>query len=302
MSDEAAPDAAPSVRYRTPPLVRVLLVLLIVHAVLVYTAPQYLGLSRIDASRFAGLHGGPPAQQPQRVMERDGRQWLWGGKSPGQHFDVTGWTLNADQLHYGLGREAFPALIEPQFVPVPAARQFMTPPMRVLLVQVGGQTKVYPVDLLIRHEVVNDTVGGTPIFAAYCILADLGAVYDRRIAGHTLTFGVSGYTYFDPAVWDGFDAFLLWDRDTESLWWPPIGVAVAGPMQGQGLPLLDEQYWSQTTWSEIEAHHPDALVLRPGQDLVRPADWPRLDLADAPATQPADAPPIAPRWGRNDSL
>ena len=30
--------------------------------------------------------------------------------------------------------------------------------------------------------------------------------------------------------------FVLWDRDTESLWWPLAGTAVSGPMIGRPLP------------------------------------------------------------------
>ena len=60
--------------------------------------------------------------------------------------------------------------------------------------------------LLRRHEVVNDEVGGTPVFAAYCILADLGAVYDRPQGDHTFTFAVSGYTYADSDTRGGWPA------------------------------------------------------------------------------------------------
>lgn len=42
------------------------------------------------------------------------------------------------------------------------------------------------------------------IFAAYCILANLGAVYGREIA-FPLTFAVSGYTYSDQDVWPGIE-------------------------------------------------------------------------------------------------
>ena len=51
---------------------------------------------------------------------------------------------------------------------------------------------------------VNGDVVGRLIFAAYCILANLGAVYGREIA-FPLTFAVSGYTYSDQDVWPGIE-------------------------------------------------------------------------------------------------
>lgn len=161
--------------------------------------------------------GGSSSKSLEKIIEKNGRRFLWAGQEEAMHFDVTESSLKLENLHYGLGREAFPALLKPRFVSAREASKWLSPEARVLAIKVGGEHKVYPVDLLIRHEVVNDVVGGRPVFAAYCILADLGAVYDRRLGEHTLTFGVSGYTYAEDEVWDGRDAFVLWDRDTESL-------------------------------------------------------------------------------------
>jgi len=296
--------------------------LLLIHFVAVYVAPGYMMVGRGGAigliAASARSAPGPRGAPATRVMERDGKKLLWGGEKESMHFDITRFALDPDRLHYGLGREKFPALIEPEFVSAEQADEWMTDDARVLVVKVKDEVKAYSIDLLTRHEVVNDTVGGKPVFAAYCILADLGAVYSRNIRGHTLTFALSGYTYADPDVWDGMDAFVLWDRDTESLWWPPIGKAVSGPMMDTPLPLMDEKHWSQTTWGEVKAEHPNVRVLQRGQDMERPTNWPELKLADAAttqaantgsATQPAtdatdDAATarIAPRWGENRDL
>jgi hypothetical protein len=231
------------------------------------------------------------------LFERNGRALLWGGPTDSMHFDVTETILPLDGLRYGLGREAFPALIEPRFVSVSEASRWIDPDARVLLVRIGEEVKIYPVQQLIRHEVVNDTIGGRTIFAAYCILADLGAVYDRQMGGHAFTFALSGYTCSHPDVWDGRDAFVLWDRDTESLWWPTVGKAVSGPMLGASLKLLDPALWRQTTWAKARVESPTARVLDKGQDLERPVSWPKLD--NAPQVDPTESPELAPRWGRN---
>lgn len=156
---------------------------------------------------------------------------------------------------------------------------------------------------MIRHEVVNDVVGDRPIFAVYCILADLGAVYDRHISSNALTFALSGYTYADRTVWGGRDAFVFWDRDTESLWWPLVGRAVSGPLIDTAIKVLEKELWAQTTWGSIKGKYPDIKVLKPGQDMERPTDWPRLSgLFQTPSHEKLPADAIAPRWGENQGL
>lgn len=215
-------------------------------------------------------------------------------------FDVTGLSLDPTGFRYGLGPEHFPALIEPRFHDADRARSWLQDDSPVLAVHIADATHVYPIELMLQHEVVNDVVGGQPIFAAYCVLAELGAVYHRRIGDATLTFAVSGYTYASPE--GGPNAFVLWDRETRSLWWPPRGTAVSGPLRGRHLPVLAEELWAQTTWGAVRRTHPDARVLTPGQTVrTRVADWPRLAAEDLPPESPRP-PPLAPVWGANDRL
>jgi hypothetical protein len=60
------------------------------------------------------------------------------------------------------------------------------------------------------HEIVNDMVGGVPIAVTYCPLCNSALVFDRRVAGDTLAFGVTGklrHSYM-----------IMYDRQSES-WW-----------------------------------------------------------------------------------
>ena len=107
---------------------------------------------------------------------------------------------------------------------------------------------------------------------AYCVLADLAAVYDRVHCNRTLTFGVSGYTYFDKEVWDGLDGFIIWDRETESLWWPLIDKAVSGPMKGSALKKYNTDKWQTITWKEIKSNYPNSRVLKEGQTMDVPTN------------------------------
>lgn len=62
-----------------------------------------------------------------------------------------------------LGKDGIPAILDPQFVDAAAAIPQMTPTERVLGVSINDEHRAYPLNLLSRHEVVNDTVGGVPI-------------------------------------------------------------------------------------------------------------------------------------------
>lgn len=248
----------------------------------------------------------PPSERPLainkgKIFEKDGKKYLWGGEDSTWHFDITGSILKDDQYHYGIGRERFHALIRPEFITREEADEIYPDSARFLLLKIGDDVRAYGIDLLTHHEVVNDVVNGEPVMAAYCILADLGAIYDRELLGRTFTFALSGYTYFDPEVWDGMDGFVFWDRETESTWWPLIGKAVSGPLMNTEMKVYDERNWSQTTWGEIKAQHNELRVLKPDQTMEAPQDWPKYDDLVV-SNMGSSGPSVAPRWGDNNEL
>lgn len=212
-----------------------------------------------------------------KFFDKDGKRMLYGGKKDSQHFNISNLSLEEEQFHYGLGREAFPALLEPQFTDVKTADEQWQDDARFLVAKSGNEVKAYSVKDLTRHEIVNDVLNGKPIMAAYCILADLGAVYTRTYGNKVFSFGLSGYTYYDPEVWDGKDGFVFWDRETESLWWPLNGKAVSGQMKGAKLHLYDENQWEDTIWEVVKSKYPQAQVLISGQNFERPSSWPHYD-------------------------
>jgi hypothetical protein len=56
---------------------------------------------------------------------------------------------------------AIPAIKDPKFVPVSAAKVKPTSPM--ILVTHNGETHAYSMYLLDGHEIVNDVIGGEPV-------------------------------------------------------------------------------------------------------------------------------------------
>ena len=208
-----------------------------------------------------------------KVFYSGSRKMLWGGDNPDWHFDISNGTLRECQLKFGLGREAFNALIDPQYKTVEEESHRYNANDRFIIVLTDSKPKVYSISLLTHHEVINEVIDGTPVMVVYCILADLAAVYNRTYCDTTLTFALSGYTYSSPEIWNGVDAFVLWDRETESLWWPLIDAAVSGEMLGTSMvKFTDTPSW-EITWAEIQKDYPDALVLATGQTMEPPVNW-----------------------------
>jgi hypothetical protein len=126
----------------------------------------------------------------------------------------------------------------------------VAPQNPVLGVSVGETARVYPVHIMDYHQVVNDELGGTPVLVTYDPLAGVPRAFDARVDGRRLEFGVSGLLYNHN--------FLLYDRETESLWLQFTGEALAGPLAGKRLQPLPIRQERLSTWL---SRHPTARVL-----------------------------------------
>ena len=145
--------------------------------------------------------------------------------------------------------DGIPAIDRPRFLRAGDV-DFLDPGEPVLALELGGEDRAYPVQVLIWHEIVNDTVGGIPVAVTYCPLCNSALAFDRRAAGRVLDFGTSGMLYNSDLV--------MYDRQTRSLWPQIEGRAVAGVLTGTNL----RQYVVSTvTWGEWRAAHPRDWVL-----------------------------------------
>ena len=59
--------------------------------------------------------------------------------------------------------DAIPSIDEPRFYDAQEADQEYEDHELVIGVEVDGEARAYPIDLLSRHEIVNDTIAGHPI-------------------------------------------------------------------------------------------------------------------------------------------
>jgi hypothetical protein len=135
--------------------------------------------------------------------------------------------------------------------------RFLVPSDLVIGLQINGESRAYPARVLVLHELVNDTLGGTPLAVTWTPLCGAAVVFDRRIDGPQAPpaeFGVSGLLLQSNSIF--FDRRK--DPKNESLWPQLAFHAISGPAAGKQLTLLPYQL---TTWQAWRTEHPDTRVL-----------------------------------------
>ncbi len=172
----------------------------------------------------------------------------------------------ADIRAGGPPRDGIRSIDHPKFVPVERVTFLANDDMVVSFTH-EGETRAYPLRILVWHEIVNDRIGDLAINVSYCPLCGSAMVFDRTIAGRTLEFGVSGLLYQSDV--------LMYDRQTESLWSQLEMAAISGPQVTQRLHVLPAQHM---TWSAWKTEHPNGLVLSTDTGLGRNYD--RLPYGD----------------------
>ncbi len=91
----------------------------------------------------------------------------------------------------GPPKDGIPPIDSPRFVAASSAARWLDAKEPVLVYRYGGEAKAYPLQILIWHEIVNDTVGGQPISVTFCPLCNSALVFDRNLDGQVLTFGTT---------------------------------------------------------------------------------------------------------------
>src|SRR5258708_25094900 len=180
--------------------------------------------------------------------------------------------------------DGIPPIDHPRFRRT-ARVNFLSANEPVLALQIGADARASRVQILIGHEIVNDTVGRVPVAVTSCPLCNSAIAYDRRAAGRVLSFGTSGLLYDSNLV--------MYDRQTQSLWVQFTGQAVAGVLIGHQL----HPYPMQTvSWGAWRAGHPYGWVLSRDTGYTRPygsQPHPRYHNIKSPPflfSRPANAP------------
>jgi len=173
--------------------------------------------------------------------------------------------------------DGIPAIDRPNFVTSAKADAWLKPKEPVVELEINGDARAYPLQILMWHEIANDTVGGRPVAVTYCPLCNSGLVFDRVVGGVTLDFGTSGKLYKSDLV--------MYDRQSHSLWAQMEGRAIVGERAGTRLALIPANTLAYEDFKAIypggkvlsrETGHDRAYVRNPYEGYDRPDSFPFL--------------------------
>lgn len=145
--------------------------------------------------------------------------------------------------------DGIPPVDEPKFLNVGDV-DFLADNEPVLALEIDGDARAYPVQIMTWHEIANDTVGGVPVAVSYCPLCNSAVAYDRRLDDRVLDFGTSGLLYNS--------ALVMYDRQTETLWSHFTGEGIIGELTGTDLDVFP---LATVSWQTFREANPDGLVL-----------------------------------------
>ncbi|MDP7602080.1 MAG: DUF3179 domain-containing (seleno)protein, partial [Rhodospirillales bacterium] len=91
----------------------------------------------------------------------------------------------------GPPKDGIPSIDNPRFTDVSKVKRLKST-VPVISFTLNGESKAYPLGILMRHEIVNDRVGGVPVAVTYCPLCNAAIVFDAKLDGKVLDFGTTG--------------------------------------------------------------------------------------------------------------
>ena len=174
--------------------------------------------------------------------------------------DGTKYIIHPEKIQSGgPPKDGIPSIDNPIYVTVKEADFWIEDNELVLAIIYKGVKRVYPLQIMVWHEIVNDNIAGDPVLITYCPLCGSGIAFEGTIDGEAVEFGTSGKLYNSNLV--------MYDRKTDTYWTQIDGLAVVGELTGTKLtPIsIDTVVWRD--WKEA---HPDSEVLSQVTGFDRP--------------------------------
>lgn len=150
----------------------------------------------------------------------------------------------------GPPRDGIPAVTNPDMNTIDEAQEWLSERSPVIVVEIDGEARAYPHAVLMWHEIANDEFNGVPISVTFCPLCNSSIVFDRRVDGEVLEFGVSGKLRNSDMI--------MYDRTSFSWWQQLTGEGIVGEYTGTVLDVLPSQVIG---FGQFAERYPDGLVM-----------------------------------------
>ncbi len=217
-----------------------------------------------------------------RTTEVDYRVWSWGG-------------VGIDDRPFGQTDapcNCIPAADDP-LVTDAAGGDWYDDDRIVFGVEINGEARAYPRNIMEIREMVNDTLGGRDFAMPYCTLCGSAQVYfTDEINGEPLPAEVARPVMRTSGLLTRSNK-VMYDVNTFSVFDTFLGTAVTGPLADAGV-QLDQTSVVTTTWGEWKEAHPDTTILSEFLTLGRDSDFLSGRDADGPIFPVGEVDPRLP--------
>jgi hypothetical protein len=156
--------------------------------------------------------------------------------------------------------DGIPSIDKPKFTSVQEADKMLEDSELVVGLNINGDIRAYPLQILVWHEIVNDNVGGVPVAVTYCPLCFTNQIFNRTLEdGNVAEFGTSGKLYNSNLV--------MYDRTSNSLWSQGLAQGIVGKYAGVNLQRIP---FDVANWKEWKELYPESKVLSRDTGSSRP--------------------------------
>jgi len=130
----------------------------------------------------------------------------------------------------------------------------------VVGVEIGGESRAYPLHFLHVHEIVNDTLGGTPIAIVWHWPSGHLAVFERTIDSNVVSFANSGLSGNGGMLFYPLQEKIGNERLFASM--------LEKSVTGEDITLTPVPH-DVVSWKNWFAEHPDTTSLAPNEQLKK---------------------------------
>jgi hypothetical protein len=201
------------------------------------------------------------AANPENWFRPEGNSvFLWSdwGKDKEHHwFQLDPQDLDRSRLAGPIGRDVIRPITDPWIEKAGGSIWGKMPPKEPVIGEtLAGVPCAYPLRILTRMCVVNDVVENRPfllLFDSTRPPVQSVGLFDAQLEGRRIILGTSGY------LLDG--KLLLYDRETESLWFEAVDSinAISGKRKGSRLPQIARP--APVAWNDWKSRSPNSRLL-----------------------------------------
>ena len=120
----------------------------------------------------------------------------------------------------------------------------------VIGIELNGEARAYPIQLIGYHHQVVDTINSIPVMVTYCTVCRTGRVFNPVVNGKYEKFRLVGMDHFNA---------MFEDETTKSWWRQSTGECIAGPLKGTKLSEVKSEQVALNAWLR---RFPNSLILQ----------------------------------------